>query len=224
MLTGLLMVSAMLLSLEVSTGLLKPLRSYLEAFTSPIYLLAESPYLVSRQLGDSLRTHDDLTADNQALQQELLELKHISQQFAAMKAENDRLRELLGSQGRGAHEVLIAELVGLTPRPDQVQMILDKGAQAGVETGQAVLDAQGLVGQVVNTTQFTSRVLVLTDPNHAVPVQVNRNGVRSIAGGTGGDLLLLENVPLSADIVEGDMIETSGIAGRFPRGYPVGRV
>ena len=94
-----------------------------------------------------------------------------------------------------------------------------------VETGQAVLDANGLFGQVLTVSPFTSRVLLVTDRNHAVPVQVNRNGVRSIAGGTGlMDRLELENVPVTADIVEGDLIETSGLAGRFPPGYPVGTV
>ena len=99
------------------------------------------------------------------------------------------------------------------------------GADAGLVAGQAVLDAQGLIGQVISVAAFTSRVLVLTDPNHAVPVQINRNGIRSIAGGTGSlGEVVLENVPTSADIQEGDLVETSGLAGRFPAGYPVGGV
>jgi rod shape-determining protein MreC len=135
------------------------------------------------------------------------------------------MRSLLGSQGRLPYEVLIAELVGIVPDPNTFQIIIDKGADAGISMGQAVLDAQGLFGQVVEVGRFTSRVLLLTDSDHAVPVRVNRNGVRSVAGGTGDmDSLELENVSISADIVEGDLVETSGLGGRFPPGYPVGIV
>lgn len=180
-------------------------------------------------LGDevdaSVRSHAQLRERNLALQRQILELTHISQQFVALKAENDRLRQLLGSQGRLPYEVLIAEVIGIVPGTGSFQVIIDKGADAGIQSGQAVLDADGLFGQVITVAPFTSRVLLLTDRNHAVPVQVNRNGVRSIAGGTGlMDRLELENVPVSADIVEGDLIETSGLGGRFPAGYPVGTV
>lgn len=154
-----------------------------------------------------------------------MEDAHISQQFVALKAENAHLRELLGSQARLPHEVLIVEVVGIVPTPSSFQLVIDKGTEAGITEGRAVLDAQGLIGQIISVAAFTSRVLLVTDPDHAVPVQINRNGIRSIAGGT-GDLneLLLESVPISADIEEGDLVETSGLAGRFPRGYPVGHV
>ena len=219
------LLSTLLLALETSTGLLQPLGETVEGVASPIYLIAESPYLLGDQVGESLTTHGQLRERNLALQRQILELTHISQQFVALKAENDRLRQLLGSQGRLPYEVLIAEVVGIVPSTGSFQVIIDKGADAGLVEGQAVLDADGLFGQVLTVAPFTSRVLLITDRNHAVPVQVNRNGVRSIAGGTGlMDRLELENVPVSADIVEGDLIETSGLAGRFPSGYPVGTV
>ena len=155
----------------------------------------------------------------------MLRMSEMSQQFVALRAENDRLRRLLGSQAQLPYEVLIAELVGIVPNPNTFQVIIDKGADADLVAGQAVLDAQGLFGQIVEVGEFTSRVLLITDADHAVPVQVNRNGVRSIAGGSGAlDRLELENVPVSADIIEGDLIETSGLGGRFPAGYPVGVV
>jgi rod shape-determining protein MreC len=104
-------------------------------------------------------------------------------------------------------------------------VIIDKGSDSGVSLGQAVLDAQGLFGQVVEVNRFTSRVLLIVDQSHAVPVQVNRSGVRSVAAGTGDlDHLILENVQVTADIQEGDLMESSGLGGRFPRGYPVGIV
>ena len=218
-------MSLITITLDVSTGLMKPVRYYLDSFVAPLYVIAESPYLLANQVDDSFASHETLRERNQALERQLLEYAHVSQQFPALKAENDRLRELLGSQAQRANDVLIAEVVGLEPSAATFQLVIDKGADAQISAGQAVLDAQGLIGQVVSVAAFTSRVLVLTDPDHAVPVQVNRNGIRSIAGGTGSlDELLLESVPITADIQEGDLIETSGLAGRFPVGYPVGHV
>ncbi len=218
-------MSALLITLESSTRLLDPLRSFIGSLVSPIYVVAESPYLLTNAVGDVLATREQLQQKNRDLERRVLELSQISQQYVALKAENDRLRELLGSQGRLPYEVLIAELVGVIPDPTTFQIIIDKGADAGLSVGQAVLDAEGLFGQVVEVNRFTSRVLLLTDRDHAVPVRINRNGVRSIAGGT-GDMgsLVLENVAISADIVEGDRVETSGLGGRFPPGYPVGIV
>ena len=103
--------------------------------------------------------------------------------------------------------------------------MIDKGSADGLEVGQAVLDAHGLFGQIVEVGSSTSRVLLIIDKDHAVPVQVNRSGARSIAGGTGSkDSLVLENVPVSMDIMTGDLLETSGLGGRFPVGYPVAEV
>lgn len=219
------MLSAILIALETSTRLMEPVRGYLATIASPFYLVAESPYQLSIELGDVFASHEDLRERNQTLQRQVLELAQISQQYVSLKAENDRLRELLGSQGRLPYDVLIAEMVGVVPDPSTFQIIIDKGATAGIEVGQAVLDAEGLFGQVVEVGEYTSRVLLVIDLNHAVPVQVNRNGVRSIAGGTGEiDTLVLENLPVSADVVQGDLIETSGLGGRFPAGYPVGVV
>ena len=214
-----------MIALESPTGLLQPVRKQLEGLVSPIYLLAESPYMLSGEVGEVLQSHDDLLAANEILRRRLLELSQISQQFIALKAENDRLRKLLGSQGRLPYEMLIAEIVGIVPNPSTHQIIIDKGHDAGIEIGQPILDADGLFGQVVQVAPFTSRVMLITDSDHAIPVQINRNGVRSIAGGTGQrDVLVLENLPVSADIMEGDLVETSGLGNRFPRGYPVGTV
>jgi len=218
-------LSALLITLESSTRLLDPVRSFIGSLVSPIYVVAESPYFLTDAVGDVLATRDQLQQRNRELERRVLELSQVSQQYVALQAENQRLRELLGSQGRLPYEVLIAELVGVIPDPSTFQIIIDKGADAGISVGQAVLDAEGLFGQVVEVNRFTSRVLLLTDRDHAVPVRINRNGVRSIAGGTGDmSSLVLENVAISADIVEGDLVETSGLGGRFPPGYPVGTV
>ncbi|MEM7078648.1 MAG: rod shape-determining protein MreC [Pseudomonadota bacterium] len=223
--SGLALLSVVLLVLELSTRLLTPMRENLATLVSPIYMLAEAPYSIAGVVDTFTSSHEDLRAQNARLQRRVLELAQISQQYVALRAENDRMRELLGSQSRLPYDVLVAELVGIVPDADTHQVMLDKGRDAGLEPGLAVVDAHGLFGQIVEVGAFTSRVLLITDANHAVPVRVNRNGVRSIAGGTGERAqLLLEDVPISADIVDGDVLETSGLGGRFPPGYPVGVV
>jgi rod shape-determining protein MreC len=205
--------------------LLEPVRGVLSTLVVPLHGIAALPYLVSYEVGDVVATRDSLSRRNAQLERRVLELSQISQQYLALQTENERLRGLLGSRSRLPEEVLIAEIIGVVPAPSAHQVILDKGANADVRQGDPVIDAHGLFGQVVEVNRFTSRVMLLTDSNHAVPVQVNRNGVRSIAGGTGQfDMLQLENVSVTADIQRGDRLETSGLDGRFPAGYPVGYV
>jgi rod shape-determining protein MreC len=225
LLTGLALVSAILISLELTTRLLEPVRSAIGTVVSPLRYVAQSPYRIGDEVGDVVATRQMLLERNALLEQQVLELSNISLRFLNLKQENQHLRELLGSQSRLPDAVLIAELVGVVPTVNTYQIIIDKGLNAGAKIGQAVIDSEGLFGQIVEVDQLTSRVLLITDTSHAVPVQINRNGVRSIAAGTGRmDRLELENVPISADIVQGDLVETSGLGGRFPQGYPVGFV
>jgi rod shape-determining protein MreC len=209
----------------VTTRLLEPVRSTIGTVVSPLQVMAEMPYLLADDIGEVASTHESLRERNARLERRILELTQVSQQYLSLKTENERLRALLGSRARLPTEVMVAELVAVIPVPNTHQVVIDKGADAGITMGQAVLDAEGLFGQVVEVNRFTSRVLLIVDPSHAVPVQVNRSGVRSVAAGTGElDRLVLENVPVTADIQQGDLLESSGLGGRFPRGYPVGRV
>ena len=225
MLLALLMVSATLLTLESTTRLLEPLRSFVGTMVSPLRFVAETPYFIGGEVDEVLTDREQLQQQNAALNQRVLQLSQISQQFLALRQENERLRGLLGSRRRVPHDVLVAELVGIVPRPSSLQIVNDKGTSAGAYVGQAMLDAQGLFGQVVSVDRFTAHVLLLNDRMHALPVEVNRSGVRGIAAGTGvRKQLRLEDVPTTADIREGDLVVSSGLAGRFPRGYPVGRV
>jgi rod shape-determining protein MreC len=120
---------------------------------------------------------------------------------------------------------LIAELVGVSPDPARQIVILSKGSEDGVYLGQPVLDAEGLFGQVIDVSPNQSRVMLITDSTHAVPVQVNRNGVRAVADGTGlMDTLELSNLVVTTDIKVGDLLMSSGLGGGFPAGYPVATV
>ena len=218
-------MSTLLAVVDVNSRLLEPVRSVLGTLVSPLYVFAETPYTITTEVTESLASRGALQTRNDLLERRVLELSQISQQFVVLREENTRLRALLGSRSRLGAEVLVAELTGVVPGPATLEVIVDKGLAAGVTVGQAVIDARGLFGQVVEVSEFFSRVLLVTDSTHAVPVQVNRNGVRSIAAGTGQlDRLELEHVPITADIKTGDLLVSSGLGGRFPPGYPVGEV
>ncbi|MNZ34856.1 Cell shape-determining protein MreC [compost metagenome] len=136
-----------------------------------------------------------------------------------------RLRELLNSSALVNEKVEVAELIGVDPNPFTHRILINKGERDGVFLGQPVLDARGLMGQVVELMPYTSRVLLLTDTTHSIPVQVNRNGLRAIASGTGNpERLELRHVADTADIKEGDLLVSSGMGQRFPAGYPVATV
>jgi rod shape-determining protein MreC len=215
----------MLMVVDINSRLLDPVRGTLATIVSPIYVIAESPYSVAASAGETFASRATLKAENDSLRQRLLELAPVSQQVATLVEENARLRELLGSRRRLGNEVLVAELVGIVPTPNTLQVEIDKGANAHVAIGQAVIDADGLFGQVVEVAAGTSRVMLIADASHAVPVEVNRNNLRSIAAGTGKlDELELEYVPITADIQVDDLLVSSGLGGHFPRGYPVGVV
>jgi rod shape-determining protein MreC len=222
---ALAIVSVLLIVIDVNSRLLEPVRTAIATLVSPIYVIADSPYRMSREASATLSTREALISENAHLTRRNLELAQIAQQFTALREENARLRQLLGSRQRLGAEVVVAELVGVVPSPNTYQVEIDKGTDQGVFVGQAVIDADGLFGQVVEVARFTSRVMLIIDAAHAVPVEVLRNDFRSIAAGTGrADRLELEYVPVTADIRVGDQLVSSGLGGHFPRGYPVGEV
>lgn len=219
------LISLVLATLDSLTGLLTPLRSAVGTAVAPVHLIADSPYRASAAVGRVFATRNALQDDNDRLQRQLLILGQVAQQSRALRTENERLRALLGSQERLDTDVLITEIIGVVSDPRSQQVVIDKGQDAGVFVGQAVIDAEGLFGQVVAVEQVSARVVLVSDASHAVPIEISRNGVRGIAGGLGRvDALELESVPISTDILEGDLAVTSGLGGRFPRGYPVGSV
>ncbi|WP_281346829.1 rod shape-determining protein MreC [Thermochromatium tepidum] len=204
---------------------LELLRTALSLLTYPLQLAADRPSQLFREARERLASQDRLRDENSELHRENLLLKARLQQFEALEAENARLRELLGSSLDVGERVLIAEIMAVELAPYRQQVLLNKGTNAGVFVGQPVLDANAVMGQVIRVNPFSSVVLLITDSDHALPVEVNRNGLRTIAAGTGPnhDLELLY-IPKNADIQVGDLLVTSGMDGRFPPGYPVARV
>jgi rod shape-determining protein MreC len=200
-------------------------RSVLSNVATPLYWVADIPARISEWSDTNIRSRNHLLEDNDRLRQENLLLSGRSQQLSALMAENTRLRALLNSTALLRNDVLIAELIGVSPDPVRHQMILNKGASEGVYVGQPLIDEEGLLGQVVEVSELSSRVLLITDATHALPVQVNRNGVRAIAEGTGAlGSLEIHHVAATTDIEEGDLLVSSGLGGRFPVGYPVAQV
>ncbi len=218
------MVAGLLLA-DLRFNSLQHTRSLLDTVVAPVYWVADIPSRVNDWQDTHLVTRSTLQEENERLRRENLILEGRTQQLASLQAENIRLRGLLNSTALLRDDVVVAELIGVAPDPVRQQVVLNKGSRDGVYVGQPLIDADGLMGQVVEVGQLTSRVLLITDATHSVPVQVTRNGVRAIAEGT-GSLASLEvhHVSATTDIRAGDLLVSSGLGGRFPVGYPVALV
>lgn len=220
------LASFVLLAFEqAELRLMVPVRSVLATVVSPIQYVTESPYRAGAYLGGFFSSHADLRRRNADLERESLRLQGLATRYEAVLEENDRLRRLFDSRTRLRSDVLIAELIEIVPDPSKHEVIIDKGSANGVAVGQAVVDSTGVVGQIVETSAVTSRVLLIIDARHSLPVEVLRNNLRTIATGTGSpDKLVLKDLPVTSGIREGDQLVTSGLGRRFPFGYPVGVV
>jgi len=203
----------------------KPVRYALGYALYPLHLIASTPSVLMDWFGDSAKSRQQLELDNAELSARNLILGQKIQRLISLEAENIELRELLGASDRISESVIVAELVSVDPDPFSQQIVINKGSEDKVFIGQPVLDSHGLMGQVIDVLPHSSRILLIADSNHAIPVQVNRNGVRAIAVGSGqlGDLNLIY-VPDTADIEVGDSLVSSGLGNRYPRGYPVAKV
>lgn len=219
---AIVLLAMVLIWLDSHAPWLQPVR-YLTGYTIlPAQKVAAIPNSMANWFGESAATHQQLLGDKKKLQARNLILETKAQRLAALEAENIELRELLSASEQIDDRVLVSSLTAVDPDPFSQQILIDKGGKDGVFIGQPVLDAYGLLGQVIDVLPTTSRVLMIADSNHAIPVQVNRNGVRAIAAGNGSlDQLELIYVPNTADIKSGDLLVSSGLGGRYPKGYPV---
>ncbi|HSR65986.1 MAG TPA: rod shape-determining protein MreC [Xanthomonadaceae bacterium] len=206
-------------------GWLAQLRARGETLAQPVWWLAGLPGRMGDDLRDTATTRDQLARDNKTLRNALMISGARLARLQAAAAENARLRGLLAAAQRGGLDVQLAPILDVDLDPTRQRLVLDAGRRDGIEMGQSVIDAGGLLGQVVALTPQTATVLLLTDPDHAVPVVVARNGVRLVAYGQGrSDQLRLPNIPISSDVKVGDAVVTSGLGGRFPAGFPVGTI
>ncbi|MGH8442274.1 MAG: rod shape-determining protein MreC [Nevskiaceae bacterium] len=209
---------------DARTQTLAPVRNSLTWLLTPVLWIAGLPSMVAGS-AEHLQTRESLLDENAVLRDNNLELQARLQKVQALETENHRLRELLSSSAQLEERVLIAEILSASQDPYRQQIVLNKGARDGVYKGQALVDAQGVLGQVVAVTPTRSTALLLTDPNHGIPVEINRTGLQTIALGRGdGQSLVLPYLPGTADVKIGDLLVSSALGGRFPAGYPVGQV
>jgi rod shape-determining protein MreC len=201
------------------------IRRFLSVVAYPVQVAVASPFDGWNWFKDSVTTRDALRADKAKLEAELRVAQFRLQRYEALEAETQRLRALRDSTAGVTDRFVIGDVMDVDLDAFRERVLVDKGAGDGVYVGQAVLDSGGVFGQVARVGQLTSEVILVSDPAHAIPVQINRTGLRTIALGT-GDLtrLKLPYLPTSADVIVGDLLVTSGLGGGFPAGYPVGTV
>ncbi len=204
---------------------LSVVRSTLSVGLYPVRIAVDFPFKASRWVSDTLTSREALLAENRQLREEQLLTKGRMEKYQHLTTENMRLRALLASSAKVEDRVLIAELINVDMDPFSRRIVLNKGLRHGVIAGQSLIDAKGIMGQVAHVDPLSSTALLITDPSHALPVQINRTGYRSIAVGTGApNVLELRHVPNNVDLAVRDLVVTSGLGGRFPAGYPVGHI
>ena len=217
--------SAGLMFADSRTDSLRQVRSFVSVISLPVHVVASAPALFFRWAGGDLEDWGQLRRKYEDLQRQHLILQARLQQFDALQFENNRLREIISSAARIPDEGLFGRVVEVGPDLYDRTVLVNRGVADGVYVGQPVLGPNGVIGQVIRAGLFRSSVMLITDPSQGIPVQLMRNGLRTIVYGSGqGDLLRAPYLGRTADVRKDDIFITSGLAGRFPAGYPVGRV
>ena len=207
-------------------GYLERIRFGLGYLTTPVYWVADIPMRVSFLIDDVFVSRTDLLEENDGLRANLLIAQRELQLLESLVSENNRLLAL-NEATRGINgDVLAAEIINISPDPFSKRALINKGAREGVFIGQALLDANGLMGQVDEVLPFTAWVLLITDSHHVIPVEVNRNGERALVRGssTAATELELVFVTQTQDIKAGDRLVSSGMGQIYPKNYPVAEI
>lgn len=206
-------------------GLLQTMRYQASVLIEPIFYVAALPARLAGHVSDAFADRQNLRDDNRQLRESLLLSEARLNRLQTLADQNQRYRELLDVKNRLGLKVQVARLVGVDLGPYRHRVVVGVGRNQGVRDGMTVMDAHGVMGQVVELSRNTAQVMLITDPNHAIPVVDERSNLRVIAHGTGSpDHLRISAIPLSADIRAGDRLVTSGLGGRFPAGFPVARI
>ena len=220
-----LAMSVMLIVLDFKLDAFSTTRVFLNSLVSPVQYLANLPGQLLNASAQRLTSQQALIEENEQLTNRLLLQNEKLQRFEALEQENKELRRLLDAPVRQNMRKMVAELMAVDNTPYSQQIVINKGAIDGVYLGQSILDERGIVGQVMEVGTTNSRVLLISDVTHSIPVRSIRNNGRFIASGSGAiDELYLTHVAHSADIREGDVLVSSGLGDVFPEGYPVAEV
>ncbi|MDH3976875.1 MAG: rod shape-determining protein MreC [Gammaproteobacteria bacterium] len=218
-------LSVTVMVLDNNNEHLRDVRRLMSAAAHPIRVTVDAPFALVRWIRDSTATRDDLHVENRRLRDENLIQRSRLQRQIALEAENARLRGLLDSTAKISGRVLIGEILSVDMNPFRHRITINRGSSDELYVGQALIDADGIIGQIVRDQIYSAEALLITDIDHATPVEILRNRLRTIAVGTGDfERLSLPFLPRNADITVGDAIVTSGLGGTFPPGYPVGVV
>jgi rod shape-determining protein MreC len=220
-----LAMAMVLMVLDHRNGWLWRLRYATAIVVDPVYHLASLPADGMHALSVAFADRRMLTEQNQRLREDLLLANAKLNRMAAVAQQNQRLKELLDTQHSLDLHVQMARVIGVDLGAYRHRMMINLGARDGIKPGQPVIDAHGVMGQIIDVLPNSASVMLVTDPDHAMPVVVERTGLRTIAyGSRTGEQLTLPTVPMAADIRAGDKLLTSGLGGRFPEGFPVGEV
>jgi rod shape-determining protein MreC len=204
---------------------LAAIRDGIATLAYPIQWAVQAPVAAWTSMRESFATKARVEAENVKLAADNLVLRLKLMRFESLEQENRRLRAVRESSARVVQRSLVAEIVQVDLDPFRQRVLINKGTREGVFRGQAAIDSNGIFGQVTRTGPLSAEVILISDPEHAIPVQVNRTGARSIALGTGrSGLLSLPYLPQNADVIAGDLLVSSGLGGVYPPGYPVGKV
>ncbi len=217
-------ISAGLMMYDQRVGESNPVRDTVSVAMYPVRTLAEIPREIY-DLGVHFAAREKLIEQNESLRHEHLRLNARLQKLVVLEAENQRIRDLLESSKQIHNAVMIAEILSASLDPYRQLIRINKGSRHGIQSGQALIDAHGILGQVIEVTPFTATAVLVTDENQGIPVEINRNGLQTVAHGGGeGMELKLPFLPSNADVQLGDLLVSSGLGGRYPAGYPVARV
>lgn len=220
-----LVFSAALIFFDHKLNSFETVRGYLQSLVSPLQYIANSPRQILTWASENIVIRQQLMEENKNYRENELFFHEQVMQLNIVRQENERLRSLLSSPVRGEHKKIFAEILSVDGDPYSHQVVINRGASDGAFEGQPVIDEKVVVGQVLHAGASSSRVILITDISHAIPVRIQRNGLRLIASGSGQiDRLVHNFVPHSADIKKGDLLVTSGLGGKYPEGYPVSRV
>jgi len=204
---------------------LEVVRANISLALTPLRYLVSLPATGGSWLNDWYTSHTELLNENEKLRAEGRILNARLQKLEILSEENARLRSLLGSARKLSDDVIVAELMSVDQNPYRQLIEINRGSSDGVEIGHAVIDDFGIMGQVIHVNAQSATTILISDPEHAIPVQFVRSGTRSVAFGRGSTSQLeLRYLPATADIKVDDELVTSGLGGRFPADYPVARV
>ena len=218
----LLFASILLMVVDHRQNHLDAMRKAIGAAVYPIQLVVDAPFRLWEWIAEGTTTRNDLQLELSRLHTERMLTNARLQRLSALEAENARLRDLLEARSKFRDEIRVVEIMAVDANPYRHNIVIGIGERDNVYDGQAIINAVGVVGQVIETGVTTSQAILISDPSHALPVEVNRNGLRTIAKGTGDfNRLDLPFLPNNADIRAGDLLVTSGLGGAFPAGYPV---